>query len=333
MRRSVALLLVFALFAAACGDDGGDDDASDGDTTPSSIDLVEEEALTPAEDDPALDAVTVTGEAGEDPEISIDGELSVDETVRRLLVEGDGTEVEEGATVTFHFEAVNGRTGEAFDASRPGEAPAVSIDPAQLLPGLYRALLEVPEGSRVLAALTPDDAFGPQGGFAELSLEADDTLVFVIDVQSVQVPLERAEGTTVQPAEGLPAVTLDDDGAPTIELPEGDPPGELVAQVLIEGEGAEVEAGQQLTAHYTGITWPRGEQFDSSWERGEPATFPIGTGGVIAGWDEGLVGKTIGSQVLLVIPPDKGYGAEGNPQAGIQGTDHLVFVVDLLAAG
>ncbi len=93
-----------------------------------------------------------------------------------------------------------------------------------------------------------------------------------------------------------------------------------------------VESGQDLTVHYTGVIYASGEQFDSSWDRGEPSSFPIGVGGVIAGWDEGLVGQTVGSQVLLVIPPEQGYGADGNPDAGISGTDTLVFVVDILAA-
>jgi peptidylprolyl isomerase len=78
--------------------------------------------------------------------------------------------------------------------------------------------------------------------------------------------------------------------------------------------------------------WNSGKQFDSSWDRGQPAQFAIGTGNVIAGWDTGLVGQTVGSQVLLVVPPDQGYGKDGNPQAGIKGTDTLVFVVDLLGA-
>ena len=125
---------------------------------------------------------------------------------------------------------------------------------------------------------------------------------------------------------------LGEDGSTTITVPEGEPPTELVVQPLIEGDGPEVEAGQTIVAHYTGIIWDSGEQFDSSWDRGEPASFPIGVGGVIAGWDEGLVGQPIGSQVLLVIPPEQGYGEAGNPDAGIEGTDTLVFVVDILGA-
>ena len=80
------------------------------------------------------------------------------------------------------------------------------------------------------------------------------------------------------------------------------------------------------------MIWDSGKTFDSSWARGTPAEFVIGTGNVIAGWDEGLVGQTVGSQVLLVIPPDKGYGSAGQADVGIKGTDTLVFVVDILDA-
>ncbi len=157
-------------------------------------------------------------------------------------------------------------------------------------------------------------------------------MVFVFDLIDVSIPLERATGTAVEPPEGLPVVTLAEDGKPTIEIPDTDPPGELVGQVLIEGDGAVVEAGQNLTVHYTGVIWPGGEQFDSSWDREEPAAFDIGVGSVIPGWDETLVGQTVGSQLLLVIPPEDGYGADGNASAGIDGTDTLVFVVDILGA-
>ncbi len=105
-----------------------------------------------------------------------------------------------------------------------------------------------------------------------------------------------------------------------------------MSQVLIKGTGPVVAAGQTITVHYTGVIWASGKQFDSSWDRGQPIDFQIGVGKVIAGWDEGLVGQTVGSQVLLVIPPDKGYGSAGQSSAGISGTDTLVFVVDILDA-
>ena len=83
-------------------------------------------------------------------------------------------------------------------------------------------------------------------------------------------------------------------------------------QPLIVGDGPAVESGQTVTVQYVGVKWSDGSVFDSSWERGQPVDFPVGTGGVIAGFEEGLIGQTVGSRVMLIIPPDKGYGEQGN---------------------
>jgi peptidylprolyl isomerase len=93
-----------------------------------------------------------------------------------------------------------------------------------------------------------------------------------------------------------------------------------------------VKKGELLTANYLGQIWRDGKVFDNSYDRGAPSSFPIGVGGVIAGWDEGLVGQKLGSRVLLSIPSDKGYQSAGNTQAGIKGDDTLIFVVDLISA-
>jgi peptidylprolyl isomerase len=100
---------------------------------------------------------------------------------------------------------------------------------------------------------------------------------------------------------------------------------------LVQGSGPAIRKGQLFVAQYVGVLWRTGKEFDSSWDRGQPVGFPIGVGRVIAGWDEKLVGVQAGSRVLLVLPPSKGYGPQGEPTAGIKGDDTLVFVVDVLA--
>jgi peptidylprolyl isomerase len=119
---------------------------------------------------------------------------------------------------------------------------------------------------------------------------------------------------------------------PTVTHREGDPEKTLVTEVLKEGDGPVVKKGELLTANYLGQIWRDGKVFDNSYDRGAPSSFPIGVGGVITGWDEGLVGKKIGSRVMLSIPSDKGYKEAGNEQAGIKGDDTLIFVVDLVGA-
>jgi peptidylprolyl isomerase len=122
---------------------------------------------------------------------------------------------------------------------------------------------------------------------------------------------------------------------PELDLPEGEPSGDLVVEVLSEGDGDEVQDGDYLIADYLGQTWEPAEGgeanvFDNSYDRGQPAGFSIGIGAVIPGWDEGLVGKTTGSRVLLSIPPDKAYADAPPEGSSIEPGATLVFVVDLV---
>ncbi|AOZ72954.1 peptidylprolyl isomerase [Boudabousia tangfeifanii] len=116
---------------------------------------------------------------------------------------------------------------------------------------------------------------------------------------------------------------------PTIDFKEDTAPAGLQVQVLSEGDGDIVEAGDQIAAHYLGQVW-NGNVFDNSFDRGQPLVFQVGVGMVIRGWDDGLVGQRVGSRVLLSIPSELGYGDRGVPQAGIKGGDTLVFVTDIL---
>ncbi|HEY0166469.1 MAG TPA: FKBP-type peptidyl-prolyl cis-trans isomerase [Jatrophihabitans sp.] len=122
---------------------------------------------------------------------------------------------------------------------------------------------------------------------------------------------------------------------PVVTVADKPAPSQLSEQVITSGSGDTVAKGDTLVANYSGQTWApkdgKVKVFDSSFDRGAPAAFVIGAGAVIPGWDKTLVGKRLGSRVLLSIPPADGYGAQGQPQAGIAGTDTLVFVVDLIA--
>ncbi|MDR2799098.1 MAG: FKBP-type peptidyl-prolyl cis-trans isomerase, partial [Bifidobacteriaceae bacterium] len=99
---------------------------------------------------------------------------------------------------------------------------------------------------------------------------------------------------------------------------------------LTVGSGPVVTAGSTIEVNYHGQIWQRLEVFDSSFYNEETVEFPIGTGNVIKGWDQGLVGKTVGSRLLLIIPPEYGYGKNGMIQAGIFPEDVLVFIVDII---
>jgi peptidylprolyl isomerase len=276
-----------------------------------------------------LDAVTVTGIAGEKPVVTVDAPFGVKSSTVDVIRTGKGAKAPKGSTIMFDYVIVNGRTGEEIESSF-GLAPvSMVLDPKQAQPALVKSLIGTPTGSRVLVAVAPKEGLAKSASASATNIEADDTLLFLFDIRE---SLNRAEGKKVAPVDGLPTVKLAKNGAPTITMPKSDPPTELVVQPLIKGDGPVVTAGQTINVHYTGAVWRTGKVFDSSWKRGKSINFGIGTGDVIAGWDEGLVGQRVGSQVLLVIPPDKGYGENGQPSAGIKGTDTMVFVVDILGA-
>lgn len=141
-----------------------------------------------------------------------------------------------------------------------------------------------------------------------------------------------SQGSSAAGSSAGVTVTGNFGATPTVKIPDTQAPTKLTEKTLVQGKGAPVAAGETLVANYVGETWANKKVFDSSFSRGEPAGFVIGKGQVIPGWDKTLVGQKLGSRVLLTIPPADGYGASGNPQAGIKGTDTLVFVVDLVAA-
>jgi len=117
---------------------------------------------------------------------------------------------------------------------------------------------------------------------------------------------------------------------PTVDIPAGAPPAELVREDLEIGTGAEATPGKTVEVHYVGVAWSTKKQFDASWDRGETFDFPLGKGRVIRGWDEGVAGMRVGGRRRLTIPPAMGYGARGAGGA-IGPNETLVFIVDLLA--
>ena len=122
----------------------------------------------------------------------------------------------------------------------------------------------------------------------------------------------------------------DDVGKPTVEVPEGPPPDELVVEDLEEGEGAEAQAGDSLTLDYVGVLYESGEEFDSSYDAGTPFEVVLGEGGVIPGFEQGLEGMKEGGRRQITIPPDLGYGRQGQPPA-IPPDSTLIFVIDLIS--
>ena len=118
---------------------------------------------------------------------------------------------------------------------------------------------------------------------------------------------------------------------PEIDFPQGDAPDDLVIEDLAVGDGAEAKAGDNISAHYVGVAFSTGEEFDSSWSRGAPLDFRLGVGRVIRGWDDGIAGMRVGGRRRLTIPASLAYGDRGAGGA-IKPGETLIFVVDLVDA-
>lgn len=290
--------------------------------------------LNTAADLAVLDAITVSGDdPAVTPKVTF-GPLPVQvtSTAVKTLKQGTGDESSDGSNVTVRQALFLGKDGKQLDSNFDSKDTASFLlsGTGSTIPGLLTALTGVKAGSRILYAIPPVDAFGTSGR-TEAGISGSDDLVVVADVVSVRRPLSQATGTAVPPVAGQPTVTFDAAAGPTITVPKTDAPTTLVSQNLVDGAGAEVKAGQTITVHYTGALWSDGTVFDSSWSRKSPASFVIGQGQVIPGWDKTLVGKKVGSRVLLMVPPADGYGAQANGKIPANST--LVFVVDILDAG
>ena len=116
---------------------------------------------------------------------------------------------------------------------------------------------------------------------------------------------------------------------PDVDRPEGPPPTELEITDVSVGDGAEAASGDVVSVHYVGVSHSTGQEFDASWNRGEPLRFPLGAGRVIPGWDQGVAGMRVGGRRKLVIPPQLAYGDRGAGEV-IKPGETLVFVVDLV---
>jgi peptidylprolyl isomerase len=323
VRRPILLTAVVAvsLLLSACSDDTTSESDPTATESPAPGDATVAE---PTEEDiAALAAVTVEGPLGATPTVTFDMPFSVSAPVSRLDIEGTGAVIEDGQTMSVHYAVFDGDNGSALGSTwDTGATQDVVMGDPTLVGVMSDAFKDQRVGARILVAAP--------GTPATETTEASAASVMVMEVVSVRDVPKRAWGETVEPPDGLPVVTLLDSGEPLIEMPPGvEKPTELVTQTLIKGDGPVVEAGQNITVHYSGWLWD-GTLFDSSWQSGTPFPTLIGAGQLIPAWDEGLVGQTVGSQVLLVVPPDMGYGAEGAGDIPADAT--LIFVVDVLEA-
>lgn len=332
MRRRLAVLLIVpALVLTACG---GEDSKKKDASAPSPS--ASASAAVPKPVDSASPLPTVSGQMGKKAGITVPKKDSSGKFVVHPLSEGNGAVVKKGDLVMASFTGKVWKSGKDLGSSydKGGAPQVITAGSKGIIPAFADGVLGQKIGSRVLVVAPPNAAFG-SAGQQQLGITGKDTLIFTLDIQKV-IP-QRAHGTQTAIPSDLPQVKADKDAAATISVPKNDPPKKLTDKVLIQGHGATVKKGQTVYMQYSGAAWKQNEGkasatlFDTSWKNGAPFVTAIGEGRVIKGWDQGLVGKKVGSRVLLVIPPELAYGNKAQG-AALPAHSTLVFVVDIVAA-
>lgn len=312
--RRPALFLASALALAtlsACGDEvvtaGGGSDSLDG-----------------------FDAVSISGEVGTPPKLDWKGQMEADEIESQTVIEGDGPQPAAGDQVIINYTVGNGfsesQTYSTYEEEPSGQVLTIGDE---LSPLFMEAVDGHTVGSRIAVVASSTEAFGESGN-AQLGIGNKDAVLLVLDITGTV--LDKPAGTQVPAPAWAPKINFEK-GEPTGFDFSGtaQPTDALQQAALIKGDGPEVTSGQTLIVNYLGQIYGGDKPFDESFSRDAYET-AIGVGAVVKGWDDGLVGQTVGSRVLLAIPPELGYGETGSKDAGISGTDTLYFVIDILAA-
>ena len=335
MKLSRALLpaaLAGALLITGCSAGGG----------AVSKDAAGKECLAPGD---ASKALKVEGEVGVDAKITSKTPVAAKALERSVLKEGEGKIAEKGQTMNVAMTMFNGADGSAIQQAPASDVP---LDGELLAPWAYEGLRCALPGEEVTVVAPFEEFFGADTDPAATGVEGitkKDSIVVVMQVGKISdatAPvgepgtleldklLDKAEGKAKAAPEGFPTVKLAKNGEPTITMPKGaKAPDKLEVATIIEGEGEEVKPGDRVYVNYRGVIWRTGEEFDSSWSRGEPANFL--TTQVIGGFQKALEGQKVGSQIISVVPAeDGGYGAAGLEQQGHKPDDVMVFVLDIL---
>lgn len=298
------VLVLTSLSLSACGSDDADSGSAGG-----------------------LGNVTITGDVGKAPKVEWEGRVAPEDIETEVVTEGDGEVIEEGDGALAHIWIGNGFTEEEAYSSYESEAPQLLV--GDVSEPFKKALEGHKVGSRVAVASLAEEAFG-EAGNSQLGIGNKDGLVFVVDLLG-RVG-DAPSGEEREPAKWAPSIVESDGVVTGFDFADANKPSKnLLDTTLVKGDGPVVKSGQTIAVDYLGQVYDAKQPFDESFSS-DPASFPIGVGQVVAGWDKALVGKTVGSRVILSIPPADGYGKEGNKDAGIKGTDTLFFVIDILAA-
>lgn len=324
-----AALVAVALTLAGCGGSSSSSPSADSSTSGSSS--TSSPTATPTGDgSKAFDDVTVNGAVGTGATISFSQSVSGVADATKQLTQGKGAKVSNGDSLIVQTVIADATTKQTAASSYQDKQPQVVTLSSQVTALFLNALEGKTVGSRIGVVAPAAEIFGPSGN-PTLKIAASDTVFIVFDL--IGKPLDKPNGTkhaipswfpTIQRTKGVIS------GFDFKKTPK--PNGQLRSATVYDGTGPVVKKGQTIFAKYLGQVYGGSKPFDQNFDGTTPASFQIGEGKVIKGWDDTLVGQHVGSEVLLAIPPKDGYGKKGQSQAGIKGTDTLYFVVDIVGA-
>lgn len=279
----------------------------------------------------------VGGSFGSQPSLRFDKPVKVTEVHTDVIEKGDGDEVKQGGKTLLNMYIANGKTGKkAVSTYDQGQPLNATMDEAQFFPPLVKALDGVSTGTRLAFADTVKDLYGAAGA-KQLGLKTSDSLVFIIDVMSVEPTkvLDEPDGTEVDPPKDAPKIVSEGGKIQRLDFAKAPkkPGNKLRVIQLVKGTGDPIKGAKIVKMNYIGQVYGKKKSFENSFTQPQPATFVIGGGQLIPGWDKALQGQRVGSRLMLIVPPAEGYGKKGNPQIGVTGKSTLVFVMDILGVG
>jgi peptidylprolyl isomerase len=310
-----ALVALCALVLTACGSDNGSEDP-----------------LESGKSYDRLDAVTISGDPGTAPEVKWKGRMTAGKVESETLKQGDGEQLKDNDNVLANIWIGNGYSQQqAFSTYKDQKAELLTVD--DQLPPFLAAVRDATLGSRIAVTSSAEQAFGDTGN-SQIGVANKDTVLVIVDL--VSKVADKPEGAASEAPDWMPKLKMKDGVPHAFDFTGTPAPTDDLRKVqLIKGTGPRVEKGQTIAVRYLGQAFGGDKPFDANFGdtgQGQPTTFSIGSGAVIKGWDEGLEGMPVGSRVVLEIPPELGYGAEGQPDNGIPQNATLVFVVDILGA-
>ncbi len=314
---------------AGCGD--GDSKSSETSASPSPS---ASSPPPPKIVDGPLPAITAGTKFGEKPTVAKGtGDPSKDLAVRTVIA-GNGRTVAENDFIKANYLGQIWSSGKVFDNSYDRNPLVLQLAQGSIIDGWRYALTGKKIGSRVEIAVPPTWGYGPSGN-EQAGIKGTDTLVFVIDLLDSYNTKSSAKGKEIpQTDPALPKVATNTDGnLPKVTLPKSDPPKKLVSNYILEGDGDEVTKKQAVLCQFQGLEWQGGRTFQKTYGSGRLSQFSVEQmEQVVKGLAQGITGKKVGSRVLIVVPPDLGYGDNPPSGSGIKKGATLVFTVDILAA-